>query len=71
MAEYFKEIYRLETLDVTGSYIVREDGRPMGIAINLDRGDDFASGGQLCLSREEVGKIYPIIKQYVEELDGK
>ena len=71
MAEYFKEIYRLEKLAVTGSYIIREDGRPRGIAINLDKGDEFTSGGQLCLSRNEIGKIYPIMKAYVEELDGK
>jgi hypothetical protein len=71
MAEYFKETYRLQTLEVAGSYIIRDEGRPMGIAINLDNGDEYASGGQLCLSREEIGKVYPIMKQFLEELDGK
>ena len=68
--EWFHEIYRLKNYDVTGGYVIRDDKKPVGVAINLDIEDEFGSGGQLCLSSKEITKVYPILKQFMEECNG-
>lgn len=67
MAEWFKETYRLDNLALSSGYVVRDKGRPVGVALNLERDDKFGSGGQLVLTKKEIAIAYAVLQEYAED----